>query len=70
MTLNGVRAIAVFRYCWSDGYAGDCDNISINVYGAIIMTTAIARVHPIQLISAHSVLDGRQPSNQADRLGL
>jgi len=31
---------------------------------------AIVRVHPVHLTNAHWALDGRQTSNQANRLGL
>jgi len=41
-----------------------------NVYGAIIMTKVIARVHPVQLMNAACAPCGRQPSDQANRLGL
>jgi len=41
-----------------------------NVYGAIIMTKVIARVHPVQLMNAACAPGGRQPSDQANRLRL
>jgi len=41
-----------------------------NVYGAIIMTKVIARVHPVQLMNAACAPCGRQPSDQANRLGM
>jgi len=36
-----------------------------NVYGAIIVTEVIARVHPVHLINADQAPGGRQPSDQA-----
>ena len=41
-----------------------------NVYGAVIMTKVIARVHPVHLMNADWAPGGRQPSDQANRLGL
>ena len=41
-----------------------------NVYGAIIMTKVIARVHPVHLMNADWAPGGRQPSDQPKRLGL
>jgi len=41
-----------------------------NVYGAIIMTKVIARVHPVHLMNVDRASGGRQPSDQANRLGL
>jgi len=40
------------------------------VYGAVIMTKVIARVHPVNLMNADWAPDGHQPSDQAERLGL
>ena len=41
-----------------------------NLYGAIIMTKVIARVLPVHLMNADWAPGGRQPSDQASRLGL
>jgi len=41
-----------------------------NVYGAIIMTKVIAKVHPVHLMNVDWAPGGRQPSDQASRLGL
>jgi len=40
------------------------------VYGAVIMTIAFARVHPVSLTNADLASGGRQPSDQANWLGL
>jgi len=40
------------------------------VLSSIIMTKDIARVHLVQLMNADWAPDGRQPSDQANRLGL
>jgi len=34
------------------------------------MTTAIARVYPVQLTNPHSALTGHRPSSQTNRSGL
>jgi len=44
--------------------------INDNVYGAVLMTMVTARVHPVHLMNADSAPGGRQPSDQANRLGL
>ena len=41
-----------------------------NNNGAIIMIKVIARVHPVHLMHADWAPGGRQPSEQANRLGL
>ena len=41
-----------------------------NVYGAVIMTKVIARVHPVHLMNVDWAPGGCQPSDQASRLGL
>jgi len=41
-----------------------------NVYGAVFMTKAIARVYPVHLMNADRAPGGRQPSEQAKRLGV
>ena len=41
-----------------------------NVYGAVIMSKVIARVHPVHLMNVDWAPGGRQPSDQACRLGL
>jgi len=48
----------------------DNNNNYQNVYGAIIMTTVIARVHPVHLMNVDWAPDGHQPSDQANWLGL
>ena len=40
------------------------------VYGAVIMTKVIARVHPVHLMNVDWAPGSRQPSDQANRLGL
>jgi len=46
------------------------NNSRDNVYGAVIMTKVIARVHPVHLMNVDWASGGRQPSGQASRLGL
>jgi len=46
------------------------NNSHENVYGAIIMTKVIARVHPVHLMNVDWAPGGCQPSDQASRLGL
>ena len=46
------------------------NNSHDNVYGAIILTKVIARVHPVHLMNVDWAPGGRQPSDQANRLGL
>jgi len=41
-----------------------------NVHCAVIMTKVIATVHPVHLMNADWALCGRQPSDQANWLGL
>ena len=41
-----------------------------NVYGAIVITKVIARVHPVHLMNVDWAPGGRQPSDPASRLGL
>ena len=41
-----------------------------NVYGAVIMTKVIARVHPVHLMNVDWAPGGRQPSDQTSRLRL
>ena len=41
-----------------------------NVYGDIITTKVIARVHPVHLMNVDWAPGGRQPSDRASRLGL
>jgi len=40
------------------------------VYGAVLMTTSTARVHPVHLMNADWAPGGRQPSDQCNWLGL
>jgi len=44
--------------------------INDNVYGAVLMTTVTARVHRVHLMTVDWAPGGRQPSDQATRLGL
>jgi len=46
------------------------NNSHDNVYGAVIMTKVIARVHPVHLLNVDWAPGGHQPSEQANRLGL
>ena len=46
------------------------NNNHYSVYGAIVMTRVIARVHLVHLMNADRALGGRQPSDQASQLGL
>ena len=46
------------------------NNSHDNVYGAVIMTKVIAGVHPVHLMDVDWAPGGRQPSDQASRLGL
>jgi len=39
-------------------------------YDAVIMNKVIARVHPVHLMNVDWAPGGRQPSDQANRLGL
>jgi len=41
-----------------------------NVYGAVIMTKVIARVHLVHLMNVDWAPGGHQPSDQASRLGM
>jgi len=43
------------------------NNSHDNVYGAVIMTKVIARVHPVHLMNVDWAPGGRQPSDQAKR---
>ena len=47
-----------------------CNNSHDNVYGAVIITKVIARVRPVHLMNVDWAPGGRQPSDQANRLGL
>ena len=51
-------------------HASNNNNSHDNVYGAVIMTKVIARVHPVHLMNVDWAPGGRQPSDQARRLGL
>jgi len=44
--------------------------INESVYGAVLMTMVTARVHQVHLMNADWAPGGRQPSDQASRLGL
>ena len=44
-------------------------NTNEDVYGAVVMARSL-RVHPVHLMNADWAPDGRQPSNEANRLGL
>ena len=43
-----------------------CNNNNDSVYGAVTMTIAIARVHPVHSMNADSMPGGCQPSDQAN----
>jgi len=55
--------------CLSTGFNNN-NNSHDNVYGAVIMTKVIARVHPVYLMNVDLAPGGHQPSDQASRLGL
>jgi len=56
---------------WVKGVEGGGENNSHdNVYGAVVMTKVIARVHPVHLMNVDWAPGGRQPSDQANQLGL
>jgi len=46
------------------------NNSHNNVYGTVIMTKIIARVQQVHLMNVNWAPRGRQPSDQANRLGL
>jgi len=46
------------------------NNNHYSVYGAIVMTRVIARVHLVHLMNADRAPGGRQPSDEASQLGL
>ena len=46
------------------------NNKQDNVYGSIIIAIVIARVHPVHLMNVDWAPGGRQPLDQANRLGL
>jgi len=59
-------------YKWHSGVTVDnnTDNDNHdNVYGAVVMTEVIARVHPVDLMNVDWAPGGRQPSDQANWLG-
>ena len=51
-------------------YNNSNNNSHDNVYGAVIMTKVIARVHPVHLMNVDWAPGGRQFSDQASRLGM
>jgi len=55
---------------WKFSDYDDSDNTNVSVYGAIIMTMAIVRVHMVHLVNTDSVHGGRQPSDKANQLGF
>ena len=60
-------------YKWHSGVTVDnnTDNDNHdNVYGAVVMTEVIARVHQVDLMNVDWAPGGRQPSDQANWLGL
>ena len=55
--------------------ASCCDNNNNNnnhdnVYGAVIMTKVVARIHPVRLMKVDWAPGGRQPPDQANQLWL
>ena len=58
-----------FRKNWHNNNNNNNNN-NDNVYGAVLMTIVIARVHSVYLMNADWAPGGRQPSDQANRLGL
>jgi len=68
---SGARLVC----CWAPARAADNNddnnnNNYENVYGAMIVTEIIARVHPVHLINADWAPGGCQPSDHANWLGL
>ena len=66
---------AFLRQYWQRPHADVCSNNNNNnshdnVYGAVIMTKVIARVHAVHLMNADWAPGGRQHSDQASRFGL
>ena len=74
------HSVARHAYCellYSLHFTVPCSSLSNNnnnshdnVYGAVIMTKVIARVHPVHLMNADWAPGGRQHSDQASRFGL
>ena len=64
-----VRVLACFVTALADRQTRDNNNINNNrndnVYGAVIMTKVIARVHPVHLMNVDWVPGACQPSDQA-----
>ena len=56
--------------CTENDTSVDNNNSHYNVYGVVIMTKVIARVHPVHLMNVDLAPGGHQPSDQASRLGL
>jgi len=69
MDLDGPKELGIW---WGPGpsHGNNNNNSHDNVYGAVIMTKVIARFHPVHLMNADWAPGGRQPSDQASRLGL
>jgi len=61
---------AVVRCTWSYRLSNNNNNNHDNVYGAVIVTKVIATVHPVHLMNVDWAPGGRQPSDQANWLGL
>jgi len=82
--LKVVYPISRTRFCYfakSDGLVNKAGSFDVtannntskshdNVYGAIIMTKVIGRVHPVHLMNVDWALGCRQPTDQANWLGL
>jgi len=62
-----VSAIIYLR-CYFNSF--NINNRHDIVYGAVIMTKVIARVHPVHLMNVDWAPGGRQPLDQASRLGI
>ena len=68
----GCPGIISLNGCSSSGNNNNnnTNNSHDNVYGAVVVTKVIARVHPVHLMNVDWAPGGRQPSDQASRLGL
>ena len=60
----------IWNAIYTHTYNINNNNNNNHVYGAVIMTTAIARVHPVHLMNADWAPGGRQPSEQANLFWL
>ena len=65
----GSTDIIILTYHFENCYYNNNNNHD-NVYGAVIITKVIERVHLVHLMNVGWVLNGRQPSDQANWPGL